>query len=83
MEEEKDPLLMAEVRSALIVGKVASVVEFALDGVISAVTMTDPENTPTTLIMEVSVISRRAARLLMKVVMVLLLLKKVLMSMAK
>lgn len=53
-------------------------------GLVIAVTITvDPEWTPTTLILEVSVICRRAARLLIKLVMALLELKKSLISMEK
>ena len=52
-------------------------------GDITVVTVVDPECTPTTLTLEVSTMFNRAHKLLMKLVMMLVLLKKSLMFMAK
>ena len=78
--EEKLPLAIAEAAVLLISVKLSFV---ALDGVTTAVTVVEPLKTPTTLTRDVSTMLRRAHRLLMKLVIVLLLLKKLLISVEK
>lgn len=79
--DEKVPLLMVLLATELISVRLSLGV--LREGVMTTVMAIDPLNTPTTLTREMSVILKRAHRLLRKVVTALLLLKKELMSVEK
>lgn len=72
---EKEPVVVLVVIVLAIDATVGSVVELVVEGVMAVVTMDEPLWTPTTLTLEVSVMERRAQRLLMKLVTELALLK--------